>query len=371
MKNVFVILCLIFLLPTLEAQSDSEYLIKIGKPDSLYSKVLDENRKFWIQYPEFFNPNNKYPVLYVLDGSVHLPAVSNVHSYYSGGFMPEMIIVGVSNQTNRTRDLTATKVTFRRGVTYNQESGGADDFMQFISSELIPYVESKYPVTNYRTLIGHSYGGQFVINALFNHTDLFQNYIAIDPSLDWDNQVMLKQAKEVLKSKSFEGKSLFVTLAGQLHLQNNEITIDNVMKDTSEYTLFARSNIAFSKLLEQYESNGLNSNWKFYPNDLHGTIILPSILDGLIFLFKWFPIEHTDKFNSPETPNKELISIIRAREAKLKKHFGYDVPPFDESLFNMLGYMNMDMGQPDKALSFFQLNIEYNPESANAYDSLA
>ena len=63
--------------------------------------------------------------------------------------------------------------------------------------------------------------------------------------------------------------------------------------------------------------------------------------------------------------------MIRKREDKLKKHFGYFEAPFEEDLFNMLGYMYLEMAQPKKSLTFFNLNIEYNPNSAKAYDSLA
>ena len=191
--------------------TQSNYLEQIGVTDSLFSKTLGENRVFWVQVPESFNPQKptKYPVAYVLDGGVHLNAVSTVHSYYSGGYIPEMIIIGISNRNNRTRDLTTSKIETRRGVTYNQESGGADNFIQFIEDELIPFIDSKYPTMNYRTLIGHSYAGLFTINALIHHTHLFDNYLAIDPSLDWDNQKLLKQSKEILEKKSFKGKSLF------------------------------------------------------------------------------------------------------------------------------------------------------------------
>jgi tetratricopeptide (TPR) repeat protein len=37
----------------------------------------------------------------------------------------------------------------------------------------------------------------------------------------------------------------------------------------------------------------------------------------------------------------------------------------------MSGYMNMDMGQLDKAKMYFEITLEYFPESANAHDSMA
>ena len=353
--------------------AQTNYQFKIGKIDSIYSNILKESRELYIHLPESYDSNSqrKYPVIYVLDGDVLLNTVSTVHDFYWGGYMPEMIIVGISNENNRTRDLTTSKIQSTRGTEYNPEHGGANDFIMSIEKELIPYIEKNYPVTNYRTLIGHSYGGLFTINTLINHTDLFDNYLAIDPSLDWDNQKLLKQSKEVIKSNSLEGKSLFITLSGQLHRQNSDITINNVMQDSSEYTLFARSNIEFFKFAESNKQDKFNVKWKFYKDDLHGTVPLPSIIDGLIYFFEWYRMEKTDKLNSFDTPKDELYEIIEYRANKLKSNFKYQVPPYPEDLFNMLGYMNMEMQQLEKAKMYFELCIEYYPESTNAYDSMA
>ena len=256
-------------------------------------------------------------------------------------------------------------------MPFNEENGEADIFSDFIEAELIPFVENKYPVTNFRTLIGHSYGGLFTIYTLINRPELFSNYIAIDPSLDWDNQKLLIQARDQFSSKNYKGKSLFMSLSGQLHMQKPEVTIDNVMQDTSDFTLFARSNMAFSEIAKLNDKNGLDFNWKFYPKDLHGTIPFPSILDGLITVFEWYQWENTDKFNSPDTPKEELFKVIKYREQKLQNHFGYSVPPYPEDILNMSGYMNLDMEQPEKAKMFFEFLIGYYPKSANAYDSMA
>ena len=160
-----------------------------------------------------------------------------------------MILVGISNSKNRTRDLTTSTITEKYGMPFNQENGEANNFRIFLEIELIPFIEKKYSVSSFRTLIGHSYGGLFTINTLLNHSDLFSNYLAIDPSLDWDNQKIVKQTEEVLTKNNFEGKALYMSLSGQLHMQNSEITIDNVMQDTTDYTAFARSNISLSNIL--------------------------------------------------------------------------------------------------------------------------
>lgn len=356
-----------------QSNPSEKFLQKVGELDSLFSNTLKENRKFYVQLPASYNSNSnqKYPVVFIIDGEVLLPAVNNVQRFYSGGFTPEMVLVGISNSNNRIRDLTTSEVQELYGMPFNGESGGANNFSKFLESELIPFIEKKYPVTTFRTLIGHSYGGLFGVYSLINHPNLFSNYVIIDPSLDWDNQKLLTESTEKLHSNDYKSKSLFLSLGGQLDMQNPAVTIDNVMQDTTEFTIFARSNISFSNLVKQNNENGLAHEWKFYPRDLHGTIPLPSIMDGLIFNFEWYQMENTDKFNQPNTTKEELFNIINYRASKLESYFGYSVPPYPEDLLNALGYMSLDMGQTRKSKMFFEFGIKYYPSNANSYNSMA
>lgn len=371
MRKLILLNGFLFICFTLHAQQQS--LLSIGVPDSLYSETLHETRTIYLQFPENYAPGNtqKYPVVYILDGEFFLPTVSDVQHYYSGGYTPEMILVGISNSKNRTRDLTPSEIKEKYGMPFNEENGKAESFLTFLKDELIPYIERAYPVTSYRTLIGHSYGGLFTCYTLLHSPKLFANYLAIDPSLDWDNQSLLRDAEEFLPLAKLKNKALYISLSGQLHMQNPDITIQNVMKDTSDFTLFARSNIEFSELTKKFTPNGLKVHWEFFPGEIHGTIPFPSIRNGLVSMYNWYQMEHTDKFNSPVTQKDELYKIVRYRAAKLESHFGYTVPPYPEDLLNMLGYMNLDMEQAEKSKMFFEFGIEYFPESANSYDSMA
>jgi len=357
-----------------QSTTNKLYINTIASKDSLHSTTFNEEKHFWVQLPENYNPNSaeKYPVVFILDGGVMMNTLETVYNNYWGHYLPHMILVGISNQTNRTRDLTTSQIKMRRGAEFNQDTGGAEKFTKYIENELIPYIDETYPTTNYRTLIGHSYAGLFTINMLINHNSLFKNYIAIDPSLDWDNQKLLIEAKAKLKSENFKGKSLFVSLAAeQLHMMDEKVTINNVMKDTTEFTLFPRSIIDFSKFAESNKKSGLNFSWKIYPEDLHGTVTLPSIRDGLIFTFDWFQFKNPPKYNNPGTTVEELIELLNNQEKIYAKNFGYTVPPMVEELFNGYGYMNMQMGFPKKAKLFFEMGVKYYPKSANSFDSLA
>ncbi|HAA11237.1 MAG TPA: esterase [Cytophagales bacterium] len=355
------------------AQQSPAYLSQVGIPDSIYSEVLQESRTYWVHYPPGYQPESseKYPVAILLDGEVWLPTLAAVHEFYSGGFMPEMILVGISNAENRTRDLTPTHIDTKYGFPFTEPNGGAEEFGTFLSKELIPHLESRYPITNYRTLIGHSYGGLFTTFMLLYYPEVFANYVAIDPSLDWDGQAMLKYAEANWDALPVEGKALYVALSGQLHMQDPTVTLDNVMEDASDFTLFPRSILAFGQVAAAAEQAGFRYSQQFFAHDLHGTIPVPAIRQGLMEVFEWFQMEQTDKFNSFETPAAELAEIVRYRADKLERHFGYPVPPYPEDLMNMSGYMSLEMGQAEKAKMFFELGLQYFPQSANTYDSMA
>jgi predicted alpha/beta superfamily hydrolase len=364
---------LIHFLGIAKINENKELLEKVGVIDSLYSKTLNEYGEIYIQLPDNYKAesNKKYPVFYILDGEVFLPKVTNAQSFYSGGFTPEMVLVGISNANHRTRDLTTSKITEEYGVPFNEENGDADNFIKFLEIELIPFIENKYSVTNFRTLIGHSYEGLFTVYTLINHLQLFSNYLAIDPGLDWDDQKLLTESKDKLSNNDFKGKRLFMSLNRQLHMANPKVNLNNVLKETSEFTLFARSNIAFSDAVKQNKKDDLAFKWKFYPRDLNGTISFPSIMDGLIFDFEWYQMENTDKFNSFTTSKEELYNIVNSRDKKLKYHFGYSVPPYPEDLLNALGFMSLEMEQLEKAKMYFEFCIKFFPKSTNSFNSMA
>jgi predicted alpha/beta superfamily hydrolase len=93
--------------------------------------------------------------------------------------------------TDRTRDLTPTHADIKNPdgtVTAFPTSGGADRFLDFIQTELIPEIEKRYRTAPYRIFAGRSLGGLLAIHALFTRPDLFNAYIAVSPSSPWRNQ---------------------------------------------------------------------------------------------------------------------------------------------------------------------------------------
>ncbi len=327
---------------SLEVQTKKENQIVIGQIDTIYSDILKENRKIWVHVPKNVKNNqSKYPVLYLLDGDSHFHSVTGMIKQLStdgNTISPEMVVVGITN-TDRTRDLTPTHINEMYGDTiFPKTSGGGKRFLSFIDKELMPYIEKEYPVTSYKTFVGHSLGGLTVIDALIERPNLFNNYVAIDPSLWWDNQKLLKRASKILSSKIYEGKTLYLGVANTM---DKGMTINKVENDTTENTEHIRSILKFAKATESIKNNGLLFDWKYYENDDHGSVPLIAEYDAIRFLFPWYKIKYQEMMplldSNSNTLIEDLLNWINTHYKNVSSHFGYEVLP-DKSLINNIGY---------------------------------
>lgn len=365
--------CLLLPFPRLElaAQPAAEpaYLFSVGVADSIYSETLTEQRRFWVHLPDGrLAEGQRYPVIYLLDAEMHLAALAAVQQYYNYFRMPEMIVVGISNADNRTRDLTPTPIASRNGAPIG-DSGGADRFTSFLADELIPLIDSRYPTTSHRVLIGHSYAGLFAIHTLATTPDLFTNYVALDPSLDWDNQRWLTHTLESLLSLDLSGKGLHVSIANEIIRFSDSLTVETVASDTTEYSLGIRSALTFVHQLESDGPEGLRFGWEFSESDIHGSIPLLGMRHGLTFLYDFWELKKPSLYNDPETPTETLLSMIRSQSDARSANMGYPLP-MEQELLEMLALMSSDYGQPEKARAILQLAVEYYPGEAELHGSL-
>jgi predicted alpha/beta superfamily hydrolase len=356
-----------------ESKVSTDKNIVIGQKDVIYSNILEEDREIWVHLPESTMDERftsvKYPVLYLLDGASHFHSVTGMIKQLSPTVSPEMIVIGITN-TDRTRDLTPTHVNEMDGDTiFPKTSGGGKKFLRFIEEELMPYVEETYQASSYKTFVGHSFGGLAVIDALIERPELFNNYIAIDPSLWWDNQELLNRANNALKPKKYKGKSLYVGVANTMDEGKN---FKEVEKDTTQDTEHIRSILKFAKTTEVITDNGLNFKWKYYDNDSHGSVPLITEYDAIRFLFSWYELKGLNHFFNPTSnaTTSDLLNLLDTHYKTVSTNFGYTVLP-PESLINRLGYDFIDNPKTqDRSHALFNLNIQNYPNSSNVYDSM-
>jgi uncharacterized protein len=367
-----VVLFTLFIAWAFSANAQTDNKITIGTIDSIPSKILNENRKIWVHVPAGGMTNlytkQRYPVIYLLDGDGHFSSVvgmmQQLSSVNGNTVCPEMIVVGILN-TDRMRDLSPTHVEADAYLTgdFLKKTGGGEAFISFIEKELMPYIESKYPTEPYKMLIGHSLGGLMVMQTLVYHPDLFNSYIAIDPSMWWDNNKLLMQSKKILADKKFDRKSLFLGIANTM---DEGMSLEKVQKDTSNETRHIRSILELRSDLERNKQNGLKFQSKYYGDDTHSSAPLITEYDALHFIFDFYPFKPSTKERNDSTTL--LATKYASHFTNLSKQFGYSVKP-SENMVNGMGYQALANKQLQKAESFFKLNIANFPESGNVYDS--
>jgi uncharacterized protein len=272
-KRTVLLACLLLLTSLAAAEQSSESIV-IGQKFTLHSAVLQEDRAYWVYLPPSYEAGaaagRSYPVLYLLDGRAHFNGLAGIVDDLSASRsaverVPEMIVVAPVN-TKRSRDFTPTHMT---SGPYSEGSGGSGAFLRFMKEELIPQIESRYRALPERTLVGHSLGGLLALSAFMDQPELFRNYIAIDPSLWWDHQVLIKQLRQQPARKLTAPVSVFIAMAN--NAVNKEQHEDAIQQ--------------FRALLEKRQSPSLRVQYRYFEDETHLSVPLIAMYRGLLFAY--------------------------------------------------------------------------------------
>jgi uncharacterized protein len=210
--------CLIaLLLPVvpLQAQSAPPPTDPVPPHDSftVVSHFLGETRRINVYTPPGYGASSgaRFPVLYMPDGGLDedFPHVVNtVDSLIRLRVVRPVIVVGIPN-TQRRRDLTGpTRVASDSAIA--PRVGGSAAFRRFIGNELIPAVNRRYRATGERSIVGESLAGLFIVETFLLDPDLFQHYLALDPSLWWNGGALVDSAATRLAALDTASRTLFL-----------------------------------------------------------------------------------------------------------------------------------------------------------------
>lgn len=274
-KNIFtvyltVILNLLMIFPILGQQIREQNITESHKISSEEQDYVIE-----ITFPPNYDVGNNYNVLYYLDAWFISDVVTGSYNILNRcEYVEDIVLVGISIEGNefdfnkqRIMDFTPTKYKMsdkmkalgskgyypilksgagENAVLMNSETtGGADDFIDFLSSKLFPFVENKYQNLNKRKgFLGHSLGGLFGAYLLQKEPTLIDDYILISGSLDWnENELLNKELFDDFKN-SLKFHQLFLTYG------------------KSEIKRTTGSNEKFNTIIESLEKNNFNYSLK-------------------------------------------------------------------------------------------------------------
>jgi predicted alpha/beta superfamily hydrolase len=325
----------------------------------LKSKILGTDRTYFVAVPAGYAASAaRYPVLFLLDANDEpqfVAALANIRFLASRGEVPELIVVGIPNGADRTHDL-APVTTAADEVKQFPTAGGSDAFVTFINDEVLPAVRAAYRTLPGAFLAGHSFGGMLALHAAAVRPGVFKGVISMSPSLQWNDTKYVVAYADLL-SKQTSGGRVFVTSGGL------EPPIDiNTQR--------------FIARMDSTPNPKVALRYQRYPDNTHGMTPLPSLVEGLRFMFEPVSLRGAaaGALALPQTADSTAIMQLVA-DVERKYAAGARTLDFPETLpenaLNEQGYMALQyFKQPGAAVAIFRKNVALYPNSANVYDSL-
>lgn len=348
------------LVPATALGGPPEQAIETATRERLHSKVLDEDRIVDVYVPpSYAGGDDRYPVLYLLDGDAHLEHTIGLTRFLvEAGRIPELIIVAITS-TDRDRDFTppphpkfwATPRAFmgRSPKEGMPTAGGADRFLRFLAEELVPDVEARYRTAPFRVLFGHSLGGLFALYAFERRPDLFRGIVAASPSLWWNEGALAGTLPKAAAGLPPLERAVFFAV-GQ---EPEEMLQHSAHLDSA---------------LRIVGADRVRSRFVRLPDEDHLSTPHLTLYEGLRFVFEAWPPPR----NLLDPKNLATLDFdqIIAHYTQLSRRFGYAVRP-PEDLLNSIGYTLLQTKGVDVGLAAFERTAAYYPRSANVQDSLA
>ena len=252
---------------------------------SVTSTVMNEDRLYHVYLPPSYDENkqHRFPVVYVLDGDIHRTrAIAGMLEGLSTPTLErqvqQAIVVAIPNSTNaiRERDLTPTDVDWElngRLLEKFEGIGNAANYLDFFKSELIPQIDSQFRTSDKRVLVGESFGGLFAAYALLNKSEAFTHYLIIDATYLWDNNYLNRTLASNLVQQKIPAGNVYFTFA------NN-----------TAFGEIGETNLAwgyqFFDKLNAIQSDELTLQKRYFDDESHGTVALPSWYSGFKALLK-------------------------------------------------------------------------------------
>jgi predicted alpha/beta superfamily hydrolase len=216
---------------------DREFLIGIARPNDVDPDL-----------PLMLGGYKPVPV-YVTDGNENFPIVAAITRQMQwGGEVPPCLVVGVDyldserayKEDWRTRELTPTKDPRGLPRDAHGEFGGAAEFRRFLVETLRPMIERRFDVDRSRsTLVGHSFGGLFTLDTMLEEPAAFGNYLAMSPSLWFDDNVVLRSFKQKVEAGTvfasraavFAGEQEERISSPETHMTSNTLEFGRLVAD--------------------------------------------------------------------------------------------------------------------------------------------
>ena len=193
------------------------------------SRILGQERDLIIHLPSGYDPTSRYPVLYVLDGSSQdQPLADKLDSLFGQRLVPQTIVVGIPNMSGSNRTLQLVP-PFMLTDPANPDSpkGTADQFLEFMETELVPFIASRFGASDTRLFAGNSRGGLLVMYSLIQKPGLFAGRFCFSTPL-WRQDYLLVERVSAFLVQRTTLKSFLYLSAGENETENIKSGLDTM-----------------------------------------------------------------------------------------------------------------------------------------------
>ncbi len=295
--------------------------IVIGESFSLFSKVLNENRDIFISLPVNYDRNiHSYPVILVMDAE-YLFEITNsiVKIKASRNEMPESIIIGIPNNTNKRYDMAFQLSNDKGQKFFGEGQSNSKDYLTFFRNELFPFLQKKYRVNSSKTIIGMSPTFAPVLEAFWNEPDLFYGYIVLAAELSLHTisgetiaQKLLTSVQDSLHPKA----AIYIGKASD----------DLKRRPPEELKAFMELN----QKLDSIANPKINYKVEILEDENHYGMSISGIERGLetVYPSTIWNVSYRDFWNS-ENPAREIKLFYDT----LSDQYGFEIIPLEDSFY--------------------------------------
>lgn len=237
------------------------------------SEILNQKRSLLIYTPKEYEERNlvAFDVIYVFD-SQHRELFDLVHSIMSFASKRQFIVVGIASTSfpeteyYRNSDFLPNPVNVEL-KNYRTQKPNAENFWEFVKTEVFTYIHKNYRTTNRKFAIGHSLSASFVLDKAINESLSFTGYISISPNLAYD-LFRLPNDFEKFNFISDETKFLYISQANELSSWDEDWNIgyEKIKSHVAYLDATGDYQIQFNEFPNQ-------NHWNTYPVALNDALI--------------------------------------------------------------------------------------------------
>ncbi|MEM7040118.1 MAG: alpha/beta hydrolase-fold protein [Bacteroidota bacterium] len=329
---IFGLSCAVFL-PVSHAQNTGQ------KEHTIDSKVFGKERRIRVMLPELYEQDTSigFIATYVLDAQADAfwnMANGNLeYLVWSYNGLPTIAVGIVSDDRGDEFDPNNPKLR------------------QHLKEEVFPLIEKTYRVKPFRTVIGHSWGGAFVMSTLLGKDrDMFDGYIGISPS--FSDTDLMEQADSVFALKPDFRKFLYFSTGD---VGSREIK-------------FRENVVGVAELLKKYPNSSLAFEEEVFEGGDHWSCVGPSLTRGYMTMSRNYFADQAvvERFAAE---GGDLIAKIKAFEQEKKEKFGY-VMPLNAGMYKFLGDEFQARSDYETALTLYNAVISMKPKAVRTHISL-